>query len=447
MEKTHLVLHPGERIRSPRILLMTWKGDRIAAHQRFRRLLMFHYAPKLAGRLLQLPFAAQCFDRYSWNRPGWSTEAGQIAAAKVSHEVGCTYHWLDAAWFPLGFPSGVGSWFCDAQKFPRGLKPVSDACHQSGLKFILWFEPERVAKGSQIAREHPEFVFGGKGGGLFNLGDPAARRWLTDLLSQRITEFGLDVYRNDFNIDPLDFWRKHDAPNRQGMTEIRYVEGHYAMWDELIAKHPGLWIDNCASGGRRIDLETCMRSVPLWRSDTSCSPGHPIWNQTQTQGLGLYIPLFTACCWTPDAYDMRSAATGGLICQFDYLNEKFPMEQAKAALAEVKENQKYWYGDFYPLTEAGSTSDVWAAYQFHRADLHAGIVLAFRRNDSPYTALSVKPGGINPAASYAVEFINDARQKVEKTIAGRDLAEELELRVPKKQGSLLLRYHELQQVK
>jgi alpha-galactosidase len=447
MEKTHLVLHPGERIRSPRILLMTWKGDRIAAHQRFRRLLMFHYAPKLAGRPLQLPFAAQCFDRYSWSRPGWSTEAGQIAAVKVSQEVGCTYHWLDAAWFPLGFPNGVGNWLCDPQKFPRGLKPVSDACHQGGLKFILWFEPERVAKNTQIAREHPEFVFGGKEGGLFNLGDPAARRWLTDLLSQRITEFGLDVYRNDFNIDPLGFWRQHDAPDRQGMTEIRYVEGQYAIWDELLAKHPGLWIDNCASGGRRIDLETCMRSVPLWRSDTSCSPGHPIWNQTQTQGLSLYIPLFTACCWTPDTYDMRSAATGGLICQFDYLNEKFPMREAKAALAEVKENQKYWYGDFYPLTEAALTPDVWAAYQFHRADLQSGIVLAFRRNESPYTALSVKPGAINPAASYAVEFIDDARQTVERTIAGRDLAEELELRLPKKQGSLLLRYREIQQAK
>ena len=443
MEKTHLVLHPGERIRSPRILLMPWSGDRIAAHQRFRRLLMFHYAPKLAGRPLQLPFAAQCFDRYSWSRPNWSTEAGQIAAAKVSHDVGCTYHWLDAAWFPFGFPNGVGSWFCDAKKFPRGLKPVSDACHRDGLKFILWFEPERVAKGSQIAKEHPEFVFGGEEGGLFNLGDPAARRWLTDLLSQRITEFGLDVYRNDFNIDPLDFWRRHDAADRQGMTEIRYVEGQYAMWDELIARHPGLWIDNCASGGRRIDLETCMRSVPLWRSDTSCSPGHPLWNQTQTQGLALYIPLFTACCWSPDGYDMRSAATGGLICQFDYLSEKFPMEQAKAALAEVKENQKYWYGDFYPLTDASLSSDVWAAYQFHRADLHAGIVLAFRRGDSRYTGLSVKPGEINPAANYAVEFLDDARHRVERTIPGHEIADGLELRLPRKHASLLLRYREL----
>jgi hypothetical protein len=83
--------------------------------------------------------------------------------------------------------------------------------------------------------------------------------------------------------------------------------------------HPGLWIDNCASGGRRIDLEACMRSVPLWRSDTSCSPNHANWDQVQTLGLSLYVPLFTACSWTTDAYVVRSGATAGAICQFDYL--------------------------------------------------------------------------------------------------------------------------------
>ena len=143
-----------------------------------------------------------------------------------------------------------------------------------GLKFLLWFEPERVVTNTAIAREHPEFLLKGGNSSLYNLGDPAARRWLTDLLSKRITEFGLDTYRNDFNIDPLGFWRANDAPDRQGISEIRYIEGLYAMWDELLAKHPGLWIDNCASGGRRIDIEMISRSVNLWRSDTGCAPGH-----------------------------------------------------------------------------------------------------------------------------------------------------------------------------
>ena len=60
---------------------------------------------------------------------------------------------------------------------------------------------------------------------------------------------------------PLDFWRGNDPPDRQGMTEIRYIEGLYALWDEPRGRHPGLLIDDCASGGRRIDLEMISRSV------------------------------------------------------------------------------------------------------------------------------------------------------------------------------------------
>ena len=83
---------------------------------------------------------------------------------------------------------------------------------------------------------------------MFNVGDSAARVFLTDFISDRIVEFGLDWYREDANIAPLEYWRHADAPDRQGITEIRYIEGIYAFWDELIQRHPHLMIDNCASG-------------------------------------------------------------------------------------------------------------------------------------------------------------------------------------------------------
>jgi alpha-galactosidase len=309
-----------------------------------------------------------------------------------------------------------------------------------GLKLIVWFEPERVAPGTQIAREHPEFVFGGDQGGLFKLSDPAARHWLADLLSRCISEFGLDTYRNDFNIDPLSFWRQADAPDRQGITEIRYNEGHYALWDELLARHPGLSIDNCASGGRRIDLETLKRSVPLWHSDTGCSPGHADWNQTQSYGLNLYVPLFAGCAWTPSAYDTRSAATAGLICQFAFLDADFSAETARAALAEVKENQKFWYGDFYPLTPCMLGSGAFIAYQFHRSDLDSGVVLAFRRAECAYPVLQASLRALRPAAAYSVEFIDDSRTKTRRDLLGRELMSDFELRLPTRGSSLLLRY-------
>ena len=440
MEKTRLKLHPGERIRSPRVLVMPWTGDGETAHVRFRRLLMFEYVPKQDGHPLAMPIASQCFDRYSRAVPSWATEAGQLQAARVTRDLGCDTHWLDAAWFPGDFPDGVGNWFCKPKEFPRGLEPVGESCRNLGLKFLVWFEPERVAPGTQIAREHPEFVLGGTNGGLFKLNDPTARRWLTDLLSSRIKEFGLGCYRNDFNMDPLDHWRRNDEPDRQGMTEIRYVEGHYAMWDELLARHPGLYIDNCSSGGRRIDLETIRRSVPLWRSDTGCAPGHADWDQVQALGLGLYLPLSSSCAWEPRAYVMRSAGTAGAIYQFDFLNPKFAVEQASSAVAEIKANQKYWYGDFYALTSAGSGADRWAAWQLHRADLDSGIVLAFRRADCPYPVLQTGLRAVDATKRYTVEFIDEdwRTEKAERT--GAQLRADFELRMPRRGTSLLIRY-------
>ncbi len=440
MQLTHLLLHPGEKIRTPRIVIMPWKGDRTDAHNRWRRLLLYEYVPKHDGKPARLPSALQCFDRYSQTRADWATEAGQIAASKAACEIGMDTMWLDAAWFPGGFPNGVGNWYAKPNEFPHGLKPVSDWCHSNQMKFLLWFEPERVCAGTQIAAEHPEFVFGGKDGGLYKLNDPAARQFLTDLLSKRITEYGIDIYRNDFNMDPLDFWRGNDTPDRQGMTEIRYVEGHYQMWDSLLAQHPGLMIDNCASGGRRIDIETCMRSVPLWRSDTSCSPGHPELNQLQTVGLSQYIPYHTACAWTPDTYDFRSAATIGLIAQFDYLAPGFPMDVAKASVAEASENRKYWYGDFYPLSNVSIAPDQFMAYQFHRADLDEGMVLAFRHSECELLGLIVGLHGLNPEATYSVEFIDNLRRKTQLNGTGKELAEGTNLRIASKGGSLLVRY-------
>jgi alpha-galactosidase len=441
MEQSHLRLHPGEAIRSPRILLMAWQGDLLAAHNRFRRLMLFHYIPKQQSRPLAVPVFWQGYDRYN-GHPTWPSEAGQCHAAQLAAKTGCDFLWLDAAWFPGNFPNGVGNWSCKPKEFPHGLKPVSDACHRLGLKFIVWFEPERVAAGTHIAREHPEFVFGGAGGGLFKLGDPAARRWLTDLLVQRIGEFGMDWYRNDFNIDPLPFWRQNDPADRQGMSEIRYVEGHYAMWDEMIARHPGLFIDNCASGGRRIDLETIGRSVALWRSDTACGSGRGDWHQAQAFGMNYYLPLHEICAWTPDAYEMRSTSGAGAIVQFAFLDGGFSIEAARQAVAEVKENQKYFYGDFYPLTGCSTDPGRFLAYQVHRADLGAGLVLAFRRAKCNLSGIRVALGGIEPQSEYKVEFIDEQRQKTEKTISGRALATDLSLAIPQRGASLLVRYRE-----
>jgi alpha-galactosidase len=458
MELTHLTLHPGESIRTPRILLLSHRGDRIEAQNLFRRLILAHYAPRIDGQLPRAAIGAQSFNLLYLHRISgyWATEAGQIQAAHVNQKMGADTLWMDAGWFPGFFPNGAGNWLPRPDDFPQGLKPVGDACHRLGLRFLLWYEPERVAVDTVIANEHPEFVLGGKKGGLFNLGDAKARRWMTDLLDRQIEEFGLDCYRQDFNMDPLPFWRANDAPDRQGITEIRHIEGLYAMWDELRSKHPQLYIDNCASGGRRIDLETISRAIVQTRSDTEGVPGRADWEQSQTWGLNLYYPLSSAFTWDLSSYDFRSYAAAGLLGEWDVLSPQFPIETVRTALAEARENQPYFTGDYFPLTPWTMAPDQWMAYQFHRADLDAGIVLAFRHAQSPWArfwakvpafrhaqnpraTFRAKLRGLDPRGSYQVTFIGDDYKPVSRIMSGETLAD-LELRLEKPRSSLLVRY-------
>ena len=73
------------------------------------------------------------------------------------------------------------------------------------------------------------------------------------------------------------------------MTENKYVIGYLAYWDELLRRHPGMLIDSCASGGRRNDLETMRRAVPLLRSDYLFEP---VGQQGHTYGLSFWLPFY-----------------------------------------------------------------------------------------------------------------------------------------------------------
>jgi len=103
-------------------------------------------------------------------------------------------------------------------------------------------------------------------------------------VSHMIEREGIDTYRQDFNFEPLTLWQFNDTPDRIGITEIEHVEGYLSYFDELHRRFPNLLIDTCASGGRRNDLETLRRAVPLWRSDF---PYDPAAMQMQTYGLCL----------------------------------------------------------------------------------------------------------------------------------------------------------------
>jgi len=475
MERTHLALRAGEKIRTPRILLLPWEGDDEAAGRNLlRRLLLAHYLPRIGGELV-MPPTAQCLQFYYY-LTGKAGESLEMTALPKAAALGLEVYWIDACWFgDRGqWWEEVGSWVVNREKFPHGLRPISDAARKAGMKFLLWFEPERVRKTSRIAREHPEHLLRNPADPdnlLFNLGSPEALAYITNILSRQIEENGVDIYRQDFNFEPLGYWRAADGPDRIGMAEIRHVEGLYALWDELRRRHPGLWIDNCSSGGRRIDLETLSRSLPLWSSDFLDTVGLPfgqglhVGSQCIKAGLARWVPLFGGGVWDFTPYGVRSQGIGGFTfgCHIDprdfpaddapstvtsnavmakgktLLGDGFPLEAARAAVAEWRSLRPFFLGDFYLLLPLTVSYHDWCAWQFHREDLDAGVAMFLRRHRSPFPAMEVTLRGIEAGAWYNVSLSPEFQEAPRQRIRGKDLVR-MTVEISEAPGSVLLRY-------
>ncbi len=443
---THLTLHPGEEIRAPRILLLFWRGSDLSRAQNlWRRWYLAHEIPRVAGQAPS-PFMAIGDDNVAAVRA--------YVAAGMKPDV----LWRDADtkpydWYPTaGGPAtgnsawfNTGTWEVDSNNYPQGFSPLSAAVHALGVKFLVWFEPERVGNPkSWLATNHPEWLLTGNdgtGGKILNEGNPAAFRWLTNHIDGMIKANGLDWYREDMNGGgPLPAWHNNDAPDRQGMTENLYIQAHLAYWDALRAMNPGLRIDSCASGGRRNDLETMRRAVPLWRSDFAevgdrAALGDA--NQCFTYALSSWLPFQgTACNGFWDSYNFRSA----YVTAFDNggLNTSNTAAQQQAWQEWRQLAPMILNGDFHTLTPFSLTNDVWMAWQFDWGETGQGCVQAFRRshNEQPFQTFMLK--GLDPAAQYSVKNL-DAPGLIQRS--GADLMTKgLDVSINDKPGSAVIIY-------
>jgi alpha-galactosidase len=320
--------------------------------------------------------------------------------------------WRDAGWYPCkGSWPNTGTWELDPQRYPRGFRPFSDWLHQQGKKFIVWFEPERVGdRESWLAMQHPDWLLGGN---LLNLGHPEAWKWLVEHIDATLREQGIDYYRQDFNMDPLANWRANDSPDRLGVTENKYIAGYLAFWDELRRRHPGLLIDSCASGGRRNDLETLRRSVPLLRSDYQFGHEATVPNQGHTWGISSWIPYYGSGCYFADRYSARSYI---MPCS-GYAGTN---AETKRAYEECRKVAPFMLGDYYPLTPYSLSPVDWIAWQFDRPDLGAGMVQAFRRDQSDTPSRVFHLNGLISSATYEVTDVDSGEPG---TLTGKELME------------------------
>ncbi|WP_407670164.1 alpha-galactosidase [Nonomuraea solani] len=210
--------------------------------------------------------------------------AGKAAAAGIERFV------LDDGWFRhrRHDRAGLGDWYVDEGVWPDGLHPLAEHVRKLGMQFGLWFEPEMINPDSDLAREHPDWILGRaermpppqRHQQVLDLARPEAYAYLLERISTLVTEYALDYIKWDHNRDIAE--PVHDgAPGVHAQTLATY-----RLLDELRARHPGLEIESCSSGGARVDLGILARTDRVWTSDSNDA----LDRQAIQRWTGLLVP-------------------------------------------------------------------------------------------------------------------------------------------------------------
>jgi alpha-galactosidase len=276
-----VVLAPGESYAAPEVLA-AWSGhglDGISAR--------FH--DHLRARPSH-PRSARPVTLNTWEAVYFDHDLDRLKGlADTAAELGVERYVLDDGWFRhrRHDRAGLGDWFVDEGVWPDGLTPLVEHVTKLGLQFGLWVEPEMVNPDSDLAREHPEWVLRlpsrepmlWRNQQVLDVAEPGAFAYLLERLDALLTDHDISYLKWDHNRDLVDA-AHHGRPGVHAQTLAVY-----RLLDELRARHPGVEIESCASGGARVDLGILARTDRIWTSD--CNDA--LERQSIQRWTGLFI--------------------------------------------------------------------------------------------------------------------------------------------------------------
>ncbi len=213
-----------------------------------------------------------------------------MSMASEAAEMGVERFIIDDGWFKARDDdyAALGDWYLDEKKYPNGLEPVVDHVNQLGMEFGLWFEPEMINKNSDLYRAHPEWLLAvdgynqpeGRHQYVIDLQNDDAFNYLFERVDHFLSKYNIGYVKWDMN-------REIVQPGHNGRASgVKQTERFYDLVDKLHAKHPGVSIESCASGGGRIDYEVLKRTDRFWPSDNNDA----LERQTIQRGMSYFFP-------------------------------------------------------------------------------------------------------------------------------------------------------------
>jgi alpha-galactosidase len=198
---------------------------------------------------------------------------------------------MDAAWW-----DNQGDWYASPRRFPNGLQEVVDYVHEKGMLFGLYAEIERAHPGSQVHKEHPDWIGPGN---VLKMNRPEVAAHVESALIGIIEDYDIDLLRLDHNKASI---MEGSTTEKDGYVENdywRYYEAFYGMMERIHEKYPDLILQQAACGGARNDLGTAGRFHETYLTDGLQMP----YMAQNYSGQTLALP--------PEIFIIAAGANGG----------------------------------------------------------------------------------------------------------------------------------------
>jgi len=278
-----IILQPGDTYASPWLYAAYGRGlDEVSAR--------FHgYLRSRAAH----PYTSRPVVLNTWEAVYFDHDLGRLTdLARAAADVGAERYVLDDGWFRhrRDDTAGLGDWYVDGGVWPDGLEPLISAVNELGLEFGLWVEPEMANPDSDLARAHPEWLLAPAGRlplssrhqQVLDLGHSGAYAYILERLDDLLGAHNIGYLKWDHNRDLLE--AGHSPSGTAGVHEQTLAL--YRLLDELRARHPGVEIESCSSGGGRVDLGILERTDRIWGSDVI----DPLERQSIQRWTAMVVP-------------------------------------------------------------------------------------------------------------------------------------------------------------
>ncbi|GAA2893634.1 alpha-galactosidase [Actinoplanes cyaneus] len=255
--------------------------------------------------------------------------------AKAAATIGAERFVLDDGWFGSrrDDTSGLGDWFVSPEVWPDGLEPLISVVRGLGMEFGLWVEPEMINPDSELAREHPDWIMSAgdrlprpaRRQQVLDLANPSAFDHILGRLDALLTDHDIAYLKWDHNRDLVE--AGHPGSGRAGVHDQTLAA--YRLLDELRARHPGVEIESCSSGGGRVDLEILERTDRVWASD--CIDAHERVSIQRWTGLLIPLELIGSHVGAPESHTTRRSlplATRAGAALFGHLGIEWDLTRA-----------------------------------------------------------------------------------------------------------------------